>query len=1814
MKSAFCSLLVITLAALPSIVSAYDTLPSSDPLPDAEESRYEVAAWAEIDQGTPLITLRFLFEGDYEIYRRVSGNTQWGSPVRNFGSAISSWTDSEVSVGTLYEYAFRKPAVPSLVHLYAYNYGYLNAGIDVDQSGPRGTVIVAIAENVIAGNELILDRFYADLIGDGWEVDIITTPYFDNNSFSRDFANGNYLSTGAGLHGHDAVRDLKNRIRAIYQADPDGVKMLYFLGHTPTAQSGQEVGHPDGHGSRGPYVADSYFADLDGIWTDSGTNSPQYYDDHPTPPSGAVTFELTLPNVPGDGIFDQNTMPSQLELAYGRVDPMDNHNGSISVTGKTHAESIADYLEKVHRYRHVKPFGLEGNEQLAGRRAQIRWNPGGQMGAISTGTYFLQIFGPDKIEDFVRTNSLPAAVAPNDNEDVQQTIDHGPFLYYGQNSAPPPSTDIGGAAVHRFSMQSWWGDWWAHVASRQNLFSDTNMVLTWLYTGRFTGELRLHPLGSMGTFGEAHKLSVNYEYNQILQGLNVAPNNGEVNDAFLRDLVGDPTLRMFPVEPVSDLLATKDRESVLLNWSAPVETSELVGYRVLRARSLTDSFTLLDGNVSGTSFTDNAPLSGPAIYQVQAVHRVPTGSGTFRTNAQGLFTHVGMKLDTLILPKFSIGAEVDFDFAASQGEGTVLWSLVDGSLPEGLSLAADGSLTGTPIVAGEFPIRVAAVDDSGTPIERSFSLFVDAAFTEVMNVDLRSTGAGLIDKTQFDRQFTVRGDPQMSASSMSFNGTTDAIQIHNIGYGTTSWPGWSFLPENLSKGNGFALALSFKAPEASRPRVLLAKARNLSDNWRENESEFAIHLTSNGRLSARLWSRSITSTSRFDDDQWHHVVFLMRGDTTELYVNGQSMGTRGEGRVTIDEDFLIGARWDESGSELRDLFQGEIADVTIYRTGITEGEVQTLYQRANRARLGTAGSPPELSRLPSLIDVRSLDDSSFVSIPFNATDADGHPLKVHHFVEDSDIFLFRDILATESGYELRLGFSPDFFGRRSLTVFADDQWPGHTTTHEIEIVRSGPDDDAFKVGSNGGLLDILANDVARVGLPQFDAIVQQPTSGHARFDEGYLEFIPAPGWNEPVSLQYRNVGSGRAATVSITPSNVPTPNNDQFDLCEGIPVLLDVLANDTDPGSEDLQPVIVVTPTLGAARITNGTIEYTPPENSIENSTSFVYHVRNTSGFTQSARAWVTLTYLQPHPLVLLEFDSGTSESAAKTGTLTSLSDATIQGSYSRVSGLSGDALVFNGSDTRIDLGSPPELNFNPATDSFSIMMAVKFNVGDDILDNYYTLLSKNTQTGDSQFAIALGKDPGKASFLQNYPSVWWILNNSGWNAIDEFPHADDFGDYEKVWNWRYLTEDFDDFDADWRLLTFIHDASTQTSQVYVDNRLVARVDTSNSDLDSGSGNGGAIMLGARPDGNGGYTDFFDGEIDAVRIWDRALNPLEIKPFLAEYGFIDDLAPTLLDPPIIPDLASEFKAGETYTFTVNVEDLDSSPESYTIEPKVFGAGSTLRDDTNFIEITMPESGYFYASFAVVPPVPMTRKISANGGWTQITVSETESLIYPFRIISPADLGSGSTGENFVTSIQTDGSAVSSFNIVSGSLPHGISLDEATGAITGNPTTAGRFSFKVIARSTDGRRSVQTCDIEILAADSNRNRIPDSWEQAILGHLGSGRADDPEGNGLPTIFDFLLGIDGADGPHSFMHTQFFKGRPVADDACWVSLVLQRRSDAAGNPLSIMQSHDLSSWTPIADAPTIIEDNGDMQTLEAQVPFGGEPSLFFRLETD
>ncbi len=549
-------------------------------------SDHAVRLSATVQTNPAIITLTW--PGDpnatgYTLYRKPRDAAAWGPGTTLPGNA-TNYVDSNVVAGSTYEYRVRKSTA---------NYqgeGYLYGGLEVPLVESRGKVILVVDNTHAASLSNELSRLQQDLRGDGW-----TVLRHDVPRMAVDPAN---TSSNVWPARSNELASVKALITADYAADPINVKAVFLLGHVPVPYSG--VLAPDSHGNHvGAWPADVYYGDMDGTWTDSD-------------PSTLVSTNASDRrnwNAPGDGKFDQNSLPSDVDLQVGRVDL-----ANLPAFAQSEVELLRQYLKKDHSFRH-KLITAE-------RRGLIDDHLGtlyGEVVAVNGWRNFAPFFGA--------ANTIAG--------DWLTTLNTQSYLWgYGCGAGTFTSCS-GIASTANFAASdprvvfcmlfgSYFGDWDSSGNLLRAAIATTNYTLASAWVGRPFWFFHHMALGE--TIGFSARVtqnnSVTYPANYPMRGVHIA-------------LMGDPTLRMHPVAPPSALVAiTNASAGVDLSWNASPEA--VGGYAVYRAPTVAGPFARLNSElISGTNYTD--PVAWSGTYVVRAVKLEVTPSGSYWNSSQGIF-------------------------------------------------------------------------------------------------------------------------------------------------------------------------------------------------------------------------------------------------------------------------------------------------------------------------------------------------------------------------------------------------------------------------------------------------------------------------------------------------------------------------------------------------------------------------------------------------------------------------------------------------------------------------------------------------------------------------------------------------------------------------------------------------------------------------------------------------------------------------------------------------------------------------------------------------------------------------------------------------------------------------------------------------------------------------------------------------------------------------------------------------------------------------------------------------------------------------
>lgn len=560
----------------------------------------------------PGVTLRWRGADSGKSYtinrRRWTDSANWTTLARDLPATTSTWTDANVEPGVAYEYQLSRREVDAPDH---HAFGYVSAAINRPLVDHRGTVILLVDASQAAALTTELTALQYDLASDGWKIIRHDVPRAATQFAGHDLWAGHDAEADGG-----AVRAIKSQIIADAAADP-AVSHVFIIGHVPVPRSGN-TSH-DGHRELfGACVADTYYGDLNGKWTDTTVEVPY--------------TGVNNSNHPGDGRFDQNNIPGDgVQLAVGRVDLF-----AMPAFGPTsESDLLRRYLAKDHAWRsgqwHVqrKVFLSDylGNLQRTWVGSLSGWR---STSVVGIGNFDVLVPKP-----YVQT-WFPAITSPA-----------GYLFASGTGWGHFTRSDhIGNTAEFvmypaRAVFVSMWGSGYPQWERPDDLLRaplcNDGYCLTNLIGGRpgFT----LHRMALGETIGDAVRLT------QESSALRYEGEDGNSLRAPYAGLLGDPTLRADPVAPPENVMASFDGAKVSLRWSAS-PAAGIDGYHVYRAASLKGPFVRVSGIETATAspagkpvtelaWTDDKPLQGAAAYLIKAVKLEMTPGGTYYNTSLG---------------------------------------------------------------------------------------------------------------------------------------------------------------------------------------------------------------------------------------------------------------------------------------------------------------------------------------------------------------------------------------------------------------------------------------------------------------------------------------------------------------------------------------------------------------------------------------------------------------------------------------------------------------------------------------------------------------------------------------------------------------------------------------------------------------------------------------------------------------------------------------------------------------------------------------------------------------------------------------------------------------------------------------------------------------------------------------------------------------------------------------------------------------------------------------------------------------------------
>ncbi|WP_432799175.1 Ig-like domain-containing protein [Poriferisphaera sp. WC338] len=609
--------------------------------------------------GSSSITLKFYRENHWSFPKTDASiyRTDNLSGTNNWGSPIATVPWSETTTYV------DSTAAPGVRYLYRVDTGnknsYIAAGIKTPAIEDNG-ILLLVTDNVTAPQLVSeINLYKQDLVGSGYQVKQIT------------------------VSPSDSPPEVKAKISAAYNEDPIRTTSLVLLGDIPVPFSGWT--NPDGHGSR-PFPADAYYGDIDGNWTDNTVNN-----------SNDTNSWWT--NHPGDGKFDQTQIPSDVDLQVGRIS-----FNNLPAYSESNVALLRRYLQKNHSYRH-NHFTFDENLYTGE-------NQNSHTGYLASGP----LFGTD-YRPFVKAGmGLPDPEFWDHQENKSYWLScwyRGGGSYvstWGMGTVQDFAESPGVNSAIFTSWASFYGEWDVQNAFLRSILAAKGKTMAVIYAG--SPVMLLHPMGAGETIGYAFKMSLNGE------GFDLPSSN--YKRQVVTDLLGDPTIRLFPVSPPTDLQETDLGSSVELSWTASQDT-DIAGYYIYRAEAINGQFERIHPDlITGTTYVDANP-SSTNVYMVRAIKLQVTGSGSYYNPSQGLLSnHINVaptvnagNNETITLPlnQVNLDSAVSYDnLTASSTNLTTIWTKQSGP---GIVTFADANAentTATFNTPGNYILRFTAND------------------------------------------------------------------------------------------------------------------------------------------------------------------------------------------------------------------------------------------------------------------------------------------------------------------------------------------------------------------------------------------------------------------------------------------------------------------------------------------------------------------------------------------------------------------------------------------------------------------------------------------------------------------------------------------------------------------------------------------------------------------------------------------------------------------------------------------------------------------------------------------------------------------------------------------------------------------------------------------------------------------------------------------------------------------------------------------------------------------------------------------------
>jgi hypothetical protein len=527
----------------------------------------------------------------YKIQRKLLGDSQWSPDLATLDSNTTSFEDSNVETGKIYEYkifARCKGTIQGNETFY-YAFGYVTSGIRA-VIPPSGKLLVLVDQTLYDGLSNELKQFTDDVVAEGWQVVVKKVPRAE--TFNK-----------------DAVAAVKE---TVLQEAAENM-YIFLVGRVPVPYSGNL--NPDGHPNhKGAWPADVFYSDeTNYMWSDNSVNNTTASRDENK-------------NIPGDGKFDQSVISATLKYPLGRVDFY-----NMPEFERNELQLLKDYFAKDHKYR----IGAVATQS----KCIVDDNFQSLIEGFSTsGWRTASLVGIENVKKADFMTSLET-----ENHIWAYGTGGGSYTSAGGIGKTKDFATKQLQGVFTMLFGSYFGDWDSKNNFLRAPLASEPSILTCSWAGRpqwFHQHMGLgFPVGfsALLTINNRTVYQSNYLY------VNGYP-NGVIYTVGIKqvhqELLGDPTLRMFmgDIPDVQSVSANQPAgKPVRVSWQR-VFDDNVVGYNVYKSTNgYTGPYTKLnDEPLTNTYFTDSLLFEGEVHYMVRVVALTITPSGSFLNEGRGI--------------------------------------------------------------------------------------------------------------------------------------------------------------------------------------------------------------------------------------------------------------------------------------------------------------------------------------------------------------------------------------------------------------------------------------------------------------------------------------------------------------------------------------------------------------------------------------------------------------------------------------------------------------------------------------------------------------------------------------------------------------------------------------------------------------------------------------------------------------------------------------------------------------------------------------------------------------------------------------------------------------------------------------------------------------------------------------------------------------------------------------------------------------------------------------------------------------------------